>query len=67
MILLHNVNTLPSVPVALSVRLKEACENLLNKIRYHGHNWQILVTSKIMTTILEQHLKGNGMFYLRMG
>ena len=56
-VLLHNGNTLASVPVAHSVHLKETYENLellLEKIKYREHNWMLCGDLKVLCMLLGQ-------------
>ena len=53
-VLLHNVNTLPSFPIAYSTTLKESYENLkaiLTSIQYDYHNWNICADFKVVTML----------------
>ncbi|XP_076318488.1 uncharacterized protein LOC143229683 [Tachypleus tridentatus] len=50
-VLLHNSNTLPSVPIAYSTTMKESYENLkaiLTSIQYDDHNWHICADFKVV-------------------
>lgn len=56
-VLLHNGNKYPSIPIAHSVILKERYEKsntILSKIGYNAHDWQICGDLKIITMILGQ-------------
>ena len=49
-VLLHNGNTLPSVPIAYSTTMKKSYENLkvvLTTIQYDDHNWHICADFKV--------------------
>jgi len=54
-VLLHNGNTLPSIPVGHSVRNKESYENLKNlmeAINYDKFKWQICGDLKVIALLL---------------
>jgi len=54
--LLHNGNTLPSIPVGHSVHNKESYENmkiLMETINYDKFKWQICGDLKVITLLLE--------------
>jgi hypothetical protein len=54
-VLLHNGNTLPSVPVGHSVHLKETYENmviLLNALKYEQYNWKICGDLKVIGLLM---------------
>jgi hypothetical protein len=54
-VLLHNGNTLPSVPVGHGSNMKETYENmkfLQEKIEYSKHSWKICVDFKIIALLL---------------
>ena len=54
-VLLHNGNTLPSVPIAYAAGLKETYDNIklvLVKIKYEEHQWQICGDLKVVALIL---------------
>jgi len=56
-ILLHNSNVLASIPLALSTKLSESYETLklvLEKIKYHEHEWQICGDLKVIGLLLGQ-------------
>ena len=58
-VLLHNTNTLPSIPVAHSVHLKESYDNmvlLLQSIRYDIYNWNICGDLKVIGLLLGMQL-----------
>lgn len=53
-VLLHNGNTLPSVPIAYSATIKESYENLktiLTSVQYNNHKWHICADFKIVATL----------------
>jgi hypothetical protein len=50
-VLLHNSNVLASIPLAHSTKLSESYETLklvLEKIKYHEHEWQICGDLKVI-------------------
>ena len=52
--LLHNGNTLPSIPIAYSTTMKESYENLeaiLTSIQYDDHNWHIYADFKVVAML----------------
>ena len=54
-VLLHNGNTLPSIPVGHSVHNKESCENmkiLMEAINYDKFKWQICGDLKVVALLL---------------
>ena len=54
-VLLHNGNTLPSIPVGHSVHNKESYENLkilMEAINYHKFNWQMCGDLKVIALLL---------------
>ncbi|GFX49455.1 uncharacterized protein TNCV_3342331 [Trichonephila clavipes] len=56
-VLLHNGDRYASVPVGLSVHLKECYENLefiLNKLSYSDHKWTICSDLKVISMLLGQ-------------
>lgn len=56
-VLLHNGNKLPCIPIGHSVHLKEEYGNLvmiLEKIRYNDHEWKVCGDLKIVSMILGQ-------------
>ena len=56
-VLLHNSNVLASIPLAHSTKLSESYETLklvLEKIKYHEHDWQICGDLKVIGFLLEQ-------------
>lgn len=56
-VLLHNGNKFGSIPIAYSTKLKEAYANIstvIEKIKYHEHNWQICVDFKMVNFLLGQ-------------
>ena len=56
-VLLHNGNSLGSIPIAHSVTLKEsyiAIKFMLEKIKYNEHNWIICVDLKMVNILLGQ-------------
>ncbi|CAB3235597.1 unnamed protein product [Arctia plantaginis] len=56
-VLLHNGNKFGSIPIAYSRTFKEAYGNIssvIEKIKYHEHNWQICVDFKMVTFLLGQ-------------
>jgi hypothetical protein len=56
-VLLHNSNVLASIPLAHSIKLSESYETLklvLEKIKYHEHEWQIRGDLKVIGLLLEQ-------------
>jgi len=56
-VLLHNGNRYSSIPIAHSTTLKEQYENVklvLQKIRYHEHQWSICVDLKMVNFLLGQ-------------
>ena len=58
-LLLHNGNTLPSVPIAHAAELKETYESMelvLVKIKYEEHQWQICGDLKVVALILRLQL-----------
>ena len=57
-VLLHNSNALASLPLAHSTKLSESYETLklvLEKIKYHEHDWQICGDLKVIGSLLGQH------------
>jgi hypothetical protein len=53
-VLLHNENTLPSVPVAYCKRLPEKYENMqiiLNLIKYEQYKWEVIVDFKLINIL----------------
>jgi hypothetical protein len=56
-VLLHNGNNFSSIPVAQSIHLKETYENLqrvLEKIKYHEHEWSLCGDIKVSGILLAQ-------------
>jgi phosphoglycolate phosphatase-like HAD superfamily hydrolase len=56
-VLLHNSNVLASIPHAHSTKLSESYETLklvLEKIKYHEHEWQICGDLKVIGLLLGQ-------------
>ena len=56
-VLLHNINVLASTPLAHSTKLSESYETLklvLEKIKYHEHEWQICGDLKVIGLLLGQ-------------
>jgi hypothetical protein len=56
-VLLHNSNVLASMPLAHSTKLSESYETLklvLQKIKYHEHEWQICGDLKVIGLLLGQ-------------
>lgn len=56
-VLLHNGNKLPSIPIGHSVHMKEEYSNvvlILEKIRYSEHEWRVCGDLKIISMILGQ-------------
>jgi predicted nucleic acid-binding Zn ribbon protein len=56
-ILLHNSKVLASIPLAHSTKLSESYETLklvLEKIKYHEHEWQICGDLKVTGLLLGQ-------------
>jgi hypothetical protein len=54
---LHNGNKFASIPVAHSIHLKETYENLqtmLEKIKYHEHEWSLCGDLKVSGILLGQ-------------
>ena len=54
-VLLHNSNVLASIPLAHSTKLSESYETLksvLEKIKYHEHEWQICGDLKVIGLLL---------------
>jgi hypothetical protein len=54
-VLLHNTNQLPSIPVGHAVHMKETYENLkqlLEKIEYRMHGWQICADLKVVSLLM---------------
>ena len=54
-VLLHNGNTLPSIPVGHSVQNKESYENmkiLMEAINYNKFKWQICGDLKVIALLL---------------
>ena len=54
-VLLHNSNVLASIPLAHSTKLPESYEALelvLEKIKYHEHEWQICGDLKVIGLLL---------------
>ena len=52
-VLLHNSNILASIPLALS-ELYETLKLVLEKIKYHEHEWQICGDLKVIGLLLGQ-------------
>jgi len=55
-VLLHNTNQLPSIPVGHAVHMKETYENLkqlLKKIEYRMHGWQICADLKVVSLLMD--------------
>jgi predicted nucleic acid-binding Zn ribbon protein len=55
-VLLHNSNVLASIPLAHSTKLSESYKTLklvLEKIKYHEHEWQICGDLKVIGLLLE--------------
>ena len=53
-VLLHNGNTLPSVPIAYSTTMKESNENLktiLTSIQYNVHKWHVCADFKVIAML----------------
>ena len=53
-VLLHNGNTMHSIPIAYSVILRETYENLefiLDRIKYNEHEWQICADLKVVAIL----------------
>ena len=53
--MLHNSNVLASIPLARSTKLSESYETLklvLEKIKYHEHEWQICGDLKVIGLLL---------------
>lgn len=58
-VLLHNGNSLPSIPVGHAVHMKETYANmklLLEAIRYKDHQWQICGDLKVIAILLGMQL-----------
>jgi hypothetical protein len=56
---LHNGNKHPSVPIAYAVHMKETYENmknLLDKINYNKHSWNVCGDLKIIEILLGMQL-----------
>jgi hypothetical protein len=56
-VLLHNSNVLASIPLAHSTKLSESYETLklvLEKNKYHEHEWQICGDLKVIGLLLGQ-------------
>jgi len=56
-VLLHNINNLALMPIAYSIHLKETYKNLrlvLEKIKYHKHNWYLYGSMKILGMLMGQ-------------
>jgi hypothetical protein len=56
-VLLHDSNVLASIPLAHSTKLSESYETLklvLEKIKYHEHEWQICSDLKVIGVLLGQ-------------
>ena len=54
--MLHNSNVLASIPLAHSTKLPESYETLklvLEKIKYHEHEWQICSDLKVIGLLLD--------------
>jgi hypothetical protein len=51
-VLLHNSNILASIPLAHSTKLSESL--VLEKIKYHNHEWQICGDLKVIGFLLGQ-------------
>jgi len=54
-VLLHNGNTLPSIPVGHSVHNKESCENInipMDAINHDKFKWQICGDLKVISLLL---------------
>ena len=54
-VLLHNGNTLPSIPIGHAVDMKETYENmekLLKCIKYYQYNWQLCGDLKVVAILL---------------
>ena len=52
--MLHNGNTLPSIPIAYSVTMKESYENLktiLTSILYNVHKWHVCADFKVIAML----------------
>ena len=53
-VLLHNGNTLPSVPIAYSTTMKESYQNLktiLTSIQYEVHKWDVCADFKVIAML----------------
>ena len=65
-VLLHNSNVLASIPLAHSTKLSESYETLklvLEKIKYHEHEWQICGDLKVIGLLLDKM----SLFPIRVG
>ena len=65
-VLLHNGNTLPSVPIAYSTTMKESYENLkaiLISIQYDDHNWRICADLKVVAILTGLQLDHTKFYY----
>jgi hypothetical protein len=54
-VVLHNCNVLASIPLVHSTKLSKSYEALklvLEKIKYHEHEWQICVDLKVIGLLL---------------
>ena len=60
MVLLHNGNRFPSVPLAHAAKMKENYESiklLLGKIKYDEFKWKLCGVLKVMTVLLGMQLR----------
>ena len=58
-ILLHNGNTMPSIPVSYAVHIKETYDNikvLLKCINYNQHQWQLCGDLKVVALVVSLQL-----------
>ena len=65
-VLLHNGNTLPSVPIAYITTMKESYENLkavLICIQYDDRNWNIYADFKVVTMLTGLQLGYTKFYY----
>jgi len=65
-VLLHSSNVLASIPLAHSTKLSESYETLklvLEKIKYHEHEWQICGDLKVIGLLLDKM----SLFPIRVG